>query len=45
MNFFLKTSINVLPPNRSVDGVNKNSNLLSKPVDLAGFYWQTEWSR
>ena len=34
-NFF-KTSRNVLPSSRPVDGVNKTSSLLAKPVDLAG---------
>ena len=34
--YFFKTSRNVLPSSRPVDGVKKNSSLLGKPVDLAG---------
>ena len=32
---FFKTSRNVVPPSRPVDGVKKPSSLLGKPVDLA----------
>ena len=33
---FSKPVENVLSPSRPVDGVNKTSSLLGKPVDLAG---------